>query len=1369
MESYSEEFNICPLCGFQEGAKATEVLHMEPGNILQGRYIVGKVLGFGGFGVTYIGWDALLEQKVAIKEYLPSEFSTRIPGQTQVTVFNGDKAEQYVEGLRKFVDEAQRLAKFHSLDGIVRIFDSFADNNTAYIVMECLEGETLAECLKRRGTIPPAEAIELLMPVVKSLRAVHELGIIHRDIAPDNIFLTSDGQAKLIDFGAARFATTSLSRSLTVIIKPGYSPEEQYRSKGDQGPYTDVYAVGATLYRMITGAVPPDALERRAYFESKRKDVLRPLSAYYKDITDDQETAILNALNVRIEDRTPDMASLEIELSGEGDIARRQGRIGKIDVLKWPIWAKIATMTAMLAVVVIGALFAAGVIKFEPALPAMAQIPEDMSLVPSIINNEIDEAEQRLSEVLLWQSIVGKEYSSDIPVNRVLTQAISAGSVVYKNTTIDIVVSGGAETRTVPNVEGWDINDARQILEDLGFDVQIDYVESQFIAKDSVVSQSVAGNEEYELGASITLMVSLGADIEQVMSTVPKLVGLSYEDAMQAARNAGFVVRISSSEYSGIYDENIVMEQSVAAGTSMMSGETIELTVSLGIQQIRVPDVVYMTETNASIKLASMGLKVEVEEYQGDTTVASGVVAEQDPLKDTMVGPGDTVTLYVSGGSEKFQMPPVIGMSEADARNALQNLGLVVASSRAESTTVAEGMVISQSIAANTEVSRGTEVGIVVSSGSGNSQNTAVVPNVRGQSETDARNTLADREFKVNVNRTYNDNVAKDYVISQNPAANTTQAKGSTVVINVSDGPAPISVPNVVNRTRSSAESTIRNAGLNVSVSNTEVFSDSVPAGSVVTQSPAAGASAKKGDTVTLTISKGKETVTIPDVRNQSRTSATNTLRNLGLNVDYREDNDDNVAADNVISQSPTAGSAVAKGDRVVLTISLGKRDTGPKLPTDITLSPSYMTLSEGGSQQINATVLPQDATDKTIRWESSDPSVASVNANGLVTANSPGSASITATAVAGNVSRSCNVTVEKKAIRRLEVSSMPSKREYTAGETLSISGLSLKVTYADNSTEVVSSDITTNPANGAALVNNGSSAIQVYIDVTYGGYSQRQLFTVTVYPLAITGVTVSPYTITLNVNETETITATVLPTDAKDTSVMWSSSNTSVATVSSDGVVTAKSPGQTIITAAANADKTKVGICTVTVNTSSITGVAVTPANLLLKINETGQLTATVSPTNASDKTVTWTSSNTSIATVSSGGLVTARAAGTVMITAVSNVDSTKVGICNVTVAQNVTLTGLSVGTTKTTYNQGEAFNQGTVLINATYSDGSTKSIPPSSCSFSGFNSSTPGTKTITVSYAEGGVTRTATFNVEVLAEVIIDPVYPPPDPEEP
>ena len=362
MNEYQTDSWICPNCGYDQRTLPENALHMRPGSLLSNRYLIGKVLGFGGFGVTYLAWDHVLQQRVAIKEYLPSEFATRAAGKTEVTVFSGNKAQQFADGMRKFVEEAKRLAKFQNEPGIVRIYDSFEANNTAYIVMEFLDGETLDDYLKRVGKVSVEQAIDMLSPVIKSLEAVHKAGVIHRDIAPDNIFLTHDGKVKLIDFGAARYATTSHSRSLTVIIKPGYSPEEQYRSRGEQGPHTDVYALAAVLYRMITGETPPDALERRAYLENKKKDTLIPPSKYCK-VSKNQENAILNALNIYAESRTSTAEDFLNDLTSTAQIRRVKGTIKVLDLMKWPLWAKITVPTLGITAITALTLLVTGVVE----------------------------------------------------------------------------------------------------------------------------------------------------------------------------------------------------------------------------------------------------------------------------------------------------------------------------------------------------------------------------------------------------------------------------------------------------------------------------------------------------------------------------------------------------------------------------------------------------------------------------------------------------------------------------------------------------------------------------------------------------------------------------------------------------------------------------------------------------------------------------------------------------------------------------------------------------------------------------------------------------------------------------------------------
>ena len=220
----------------------TEAHQLPAGTVLHGRFEIKRVIGEGGFGITYEGLDQVLNARVAIKEYYMTGFVNRnVAASLDVIPSVGEKAETFRKNREKFYSEAMVLAKFGEEDGIVRIQDYFQENETAYIVMEYLDGGSLKDRLNRDGTMNWEEALDLLMPGMVSLEHVHEAGIIHRDISPDNIMLTKSGKIRILDFGAARKTTDSDPKSLSVILKPGYAPEEQYRSKGVQGPWTDVY------------------------------------------------------------------------------------------------------------------------------------------------------------------------------------------------------------------------------------------------------------------------------------------------------------------------------------------------------------------------------------------------------------------------------------------------------------------------------------------------------------------------------------------------------------------------------------------------------------------------------------------------------------------------------------------------------------------------------------------------------------------------------------------------------------------------------------------------------------------------------------------------------------------------------------------------------------------------------------------------------------------------------------------------------------------------------------------------------------------------------------------------------------------------
>ncbi len=232
-----------------------------------------------------------------------------MPGENSVISYTGEVREQFTFGVESFLREAKTLARFEHHPNIVTVRDIFKENNTAYMGMSFIEGVTFLEHLDRSGgKIPVEQAVQIIMPVLDALKEVHRAGIMHRDISPDNIFIDREGRVAIIDFSAPRQEMREKSKSLSVILKAGYAPEEQYRSKGKQGPWTDIYAVGATLYRAITGETPPEAIDRLA-----EDDIVTP-SELGVEIDPGLERALLKALAVKAGERFQTVEEFQAEL-----------------------------------------------------------------------------------------------------------------------------------------------------------------------------------------------------------------------------------------------------------------------------------------------------------------------------------------------------------------------------------------------------------------------------------------------------------------------------------------------------------------------------------------------------------------------------------------------------------------------------------------------------------------------------------------------------------------------------------------------------------------------------------------------------------------------------------------------------------------------------------------------------------------------------------------------------------------------------------------------------------------------------------------------------------------------------------------------
>jgi serine/threonine protein kinase len=232
-----------------------------PSGYRLGKYELQAVLGQGGFGITYRAWDRELDRPVAIKEYLPSDMAVRVDGST-IKPRSRVEDEGFAWGLTRFLDEARALARFEDVPAIVRVYDYMQANGTAYMVMALIDGTPLSAIYRREPPLDEARLKGIILPLLQGLERVHGMGFLHRDIKPANILIRRDGMPVLIDFGAARQAVGEKSRSVTSVFTPGYAPFEQYMSSGKQGPWTDIYALAATLYHGINGKPPPQATDR---------------------------------------------------------------------------------------------------------------------------------------------------------------------------------------------------------------------------------------------------------------------------------------------------------------------------------------------------------------------------------------------------------------------------------------------------------------------------------------------------------------------------------------------------------------------------------------------------------------------------------------------------------------------------------------------------------------------------------------------------------------------------------------------------------------------------------------------------------------------------------------------------------------------------------------------------------------------------------------------------------------------------------------------------------------------------------------------------------------------------------------------------
>ena len=315
---------VCNHCGLSHENYKAEAGLLLPGTNLLGKYIIGRVLGRGGFGATYLAYSSERDKVVAIKEYYPTGIANRAKGEEKISIVSDDKRGVFEKGAKRFFEEAKTMSRFNTNKNVISVYEFFYANDTVYYSMEYMEGIDLKGYIaKKGGRLSEAEAVTIMKGVCDALVAVHSTQTLHRDISPDNIFVCTNGTVKLIDFGAAKQVIGDVQQVYSVVVKQGFAPAEQYKSNGKQGVWTDIYAVGASMYYAVTGTVPTDAMNRvenpDIVFDSSLN-----LSPMFKEI-------INKCLQSKIEDRY--QSAIEL-LGALGELNVQEVAIGGRDYIQ---------------------------------------------------------------------------------------------------------------------------------------------------------------------------------------------------------------------------------------------------------------------------------------------------------------------------------------------------------------------------------------------------------------------------------------------------------------------------------------------------------------------------------------------------------------------------------------------------------------------------------------------------------------------------------------------------------------------------------------------------------------------------------------------------------------------------------------------------------------------------------------------------------------------------------------------------------------------------------------------------------------------------------------------------------------------------
>lgn len=519
----------CAYCGLQQDKYRPIPRCLRPGMCLRDRYVLGRVLGEGSFGIGYIAWDCLLDTVVAIKEYFPASLVSRHISEededTNVYIYEKRESQKYQESLKKYLGEAKSLSAYYDLDGIVSVRDFFYANNTAYIVMGYVDGISVKEYVEKNGPIEGEKFLRMLEPVIQSLAKVHQTGVLHRDISPDNMLLTRDEKLVLIDFGAARKENINMTRSMTVVFKRGFSPEEQYRTRGQQGAWTDVYALCATAYYALTGKAPDESIQR--VLEDDMPSLTEMTDV---DLPMQQKRAFMKGMTVDFHHRYQTMDELYQGLYQQGRDKKHLGA--------WLAGA--AALVCCVALLGTGAVY--GLHKHSQAKKDVIQTEAPQQTALAEVTTTPYAADVQEYQMISFKSMTKKEalkalagqdtelsvqwkyrYSSRIKKGRIVTQSIPA-KTRYRGETyskIVLTISKGKRKTEVPKLTGVSKERARTLLKERKLHWTWKEVEQEG-TEEIVASQSRTAGSKVPVGTTIVVTITRKPKQQIVATAQPK-------------------------------------------------------------------------------------------------------------------------------------------------------------------------------------------------------------------------------------------------------------------------------------------------------------------------------------------------------------------------------------------------------------------------------------------------------------------------------------------------------------------------------------------------------------------------------------------------------------------------------------------------------------------------------------------------------------------------------------------------------------------------------------------------------------------------------------------------------------------------------